>query len=93
MCIFMNIIDNYASDTLVCVYGCVCVCACAHVKERKRSKDLQWIFIFVDITTWTEYFPQSSQGRNSNRVNAGENVTSQLISPFLFTVITYRCFL
>jgi len=41
----------------VCVCVCVCVCACAHVKERKRSKDLQWIFIFVDITTWTEYFP------------------------------------
>ena len=57
MCIFINIIDNYASDTLGCVCVCVCVCACAHVKERKRSKDLQWIFIFVDITTWTEYFP------------------------------------
>ena len=57
MCIFINIIDNYASDTLECVCACVCVCACAHVKERKRSKDLQWIFIFVDTTTWTEYFP------------------------------------
>ena len=58
LCVFSWILPTTMHLIHWCVFIGVCVCACAHVKEGRRSKGLQWIFIFVDITIWTEYFPR-----------------------------------
>ena len=58
LCVFSWILLTTMHLIHWCVFIGVCVRACAPVKERRRSKGLQWIFIFVDITIWTEYFPR-----------------------------------